>query len=458
MFSIKTESKITKLAILIILIIYLALCFASFAFHKDSTLLGSFEKFDNDDVKYLRSAWTLLETGRYTYNYVDQDTVFIMPGLTTVLAGFVIVFGKYPILPFKIFQALLGCACLYLIFMCGRKMFNSRIGVIAAGIMAIYAPSIYVVNTLLTETIFYFLFLLTFLSTIYAIDTYKMKYYIWGGAFLGLSALFRPAILLYPIAVLIMWIIKRYKFIDMIKYGAVVIGVVCAILSPWIIRNAIVFNDFIPLTKASGNPALQGAFINYDQSVKDFENIDYYNIIKKDYDIDIDNYGNNEIINNDVELAMLKIRFKEIILKDPLKYLKWYTLGKTGINWSEPFIWTNLFNISYKNLVTQHYTLLFFGVLGFIMLFFNLKNTTLNKGKGLIWFPAVAVVYFNCAHLPFFCMSRYMFPVMFCFGVFSAYLIESLIKYMNWVKDIQLKNKKYEASVNGKIKYTNLRR
>ncbi|MDR0405275.1 MAG: glycosyltransferase family 39 protein [Clostridiales bacterium] len=264
-FSVKNESKTVKIYIVLILAAYLALCFANIAYSKNGPLLGSLETFDNDDVKYLRSAWTLLETGRYTYKDPSADTVFIMPGLTTVLAAFVAVFGKFPYVPFAVFQALLGAAGLYLIFLCGRRLFHVRAGIIAAALMAVYAPSVYAAGMILTESCFYVLYLLTFLFTLYAVDTAKMKYYVWGGVFLGVSALFRPSALLYPVAVLVMWLIKKYKFIDMLKFGAVVTGVVCAVLSPWIIRNAVIFKEFIPLTKSSGNPMLQGTFIDYDQ-------------------------------------------------------------------------------------------------------------------------------------------------------------------------------------------------
>lgn len=410
----------------------MGLCFASFAYHGNEGIRGSFDKFDNDDVKYLRSAWTLLETGRYTYKNPDVDTVFIMPGITTVLAGFVAVFGKYPLIQFKIFQAFVGGACLYLIFLCGRKLFNSRVGLISAAFMAVYAPSIYVTGTMLTEVCFYFLFLLTFLLTVFAIDSQKMKHYIWGGVFLGISALFRPAALMFPIAVLVMWIIKRYKFIDMIKYGLVVVGVVCAILSPWIIRNAIIFNEFIPLTKSSGNPAFQGTFINYDQSIREEENIDYYNIIAEQTDIDVEKYGYDELVDDAMERKMTEIRFKEVILKEPLKYLHWYTIGKTIRNWYEPFLWVILFDIAIEKLFAQHYLLLITGLLGFVILLFEKKH------KDLAWFPAVAIAYFNFAHLPFYCFSRYMFPVMFCFAIYASYLIERMITNENWNKSTRL--------------------
>ncbi len=341
-----------------------------------------------------------------------------MPGLTTRLAGFVAVFGKYPLLQFKLFQAVLGCACLYLIFLIGRKIFGTRVGLISAAIMALYAPSIYVTGTILTEVSFYFLFLMTFLYSVYAIETSEMKYYILGGVFLGLAVLFRPTVILFPIVILAIWMIKKYRFKDMVKFAVAVIGVVSLILMPWIIRNAVLFGEFIPLTKASGNPAFQGTFINYDQSVRDCEGIDYYKKISEQTDIDVSKYGCDERVDNAMELKMTQIRFKEVILKQPLKYLNWYTVGKTIKNFHDPFLWVLLFNIGVRKFYAQHYILLAFGIAGFAFMTFH------EKKKGIMWLPALTILWLNSIHLPYYCFARYMFPSIFCLALYSGYLLD----------------------------------
>lgn len=427
MFTIGNESRKTKLAILAFLLTYIALCLLSFWVHKDSALLGSFEKFDNDDVKYLRSAWTFLETGRYTYNYTDIDTVFIMPGITTLLAGFVAIFGKYPMLQFKIFQALLGAASLYMIFLIGRSIFSVRIGLIAAWIMCIYAPSIYITNIMLTESVFYFLFLLLFLFTVRALESGSWRYYIGGGIVLGLAVLFRPFIIAFPGVVFLMWLIKKYPISHMFKFGVAVIAIVCLIMFPWIVRNYILFDRFIPLTKASGNPALQGAFINYDQSVRQTENIDYYGIIQETTDIVLDLFGKDELVNDAVESQMVKIRFEQVMPKEPFRYIYWYTIGKSIKNWEKPFLWLPLYNVDYSFWTAQHYALLFCGLLGGILHMLSKSSSKIG------WILPITVLFFNCAHLPYYCFARYMFPVMFCFALFTGYTIECIIKKVSFV-------------------------
>ncbi len=428
-FSIKGETKSTKLWLLAIVTIYFALCVAYFCCHSNTGINGDYLAFDNDDSKYLRSAWTLLETGKYTYNFPDKDTVFIMPGLTTVLAGFVWAFGRFPLMPFSIFQALLGCVSLYLIFLCARWHFNARIGLIAAGIMALYGPSIYITGVLLTESFFYTLFLLTYLFTLYAVDTGRMRYYAWGGVFLGLCVLFRPIAVLYPLAVLVMWLLHKYPLRDMIKFGAVVTGIVCVILSPWIIRNAVLFGEFIPLTKSSGNPALQGTFIYYDQTEFYSTGTDYRNQLKAYTDADLSQYNTDEQVQDAVDRAMVRLRFKEYIVKKPVEYFLWYVFGKTVMNFGAPMVWMPMLGISRVFYFIQHQLLLLVGILGFAAM------TKTQRGKRQRWFPAVLVLWLSSIHLPYYCFARYVFPVMFGFAVYGAFFIDRMIKQKSSVSN-----------------------
>ena len=46
-------------------------------------------------------------------------------------------------------------------------------------------------------------------------------------------------------------------------------------MSPWWIRNYNIFHAFIPFTLATGNPMLQGTYINYDQSTKKTDGLNY---------------------------------------------------------------------------------------------------------------------------------------------------------------------------------------
>lgn len=72
--------------LLIIEIIFTAAALISVFKYGNSLLMGSLHKFDNDDVKYIRSAWNLLDNKIISYENIKEPTVYIMPGLTYVLS------------------------------------------------------------------------------------------------------------------------------------------------------------------------------------------------------------------------------------------------------------------------------------------------------------------------------------------------------------------------------------
>ena len=78
------EEKRIKIYLIIIEVIFIAASIIFIFTSKNSLLLGSFEKFDNDDVKYIRSAWNLIDNNMLSYESVKEPTVYIMPGLTLI--------------------------------------------------------------------------------------------------------------------------------------------------------------------------------------------------------------------------------------------------------------------------------------------------------------------------------------------------------------------------------------
>ena len=63
MFSIKTEKSYIKISLLIIALCFFSVCIYSILRYGNYFLLGSLDKMDNDDVKYIRSAMTFLQKG-----------------------------------------------------------------------------------------------------------------------------------------------------------------------------------------------------------------------------------------------------------------------------------------------------------------------------------------------------------------------------------------------------------
>lgn len=425
MFSLKGERPWIRNTIFISISIFFLFCLYTVLVHGNEHLLGSFMEFDNDDVKYVRSAWTLLDKGIFTYHDVNESTVFIMPGLPFVMAGFMSIFGKWGgITAFRVFQVVLQSLSLYLIFLIGRRLFNSKVGVISLILSALYLPNIWTPNILLTEVIFHFLLLLLVYITIYAVECNKLSYYISGGIVLGITGLFRPTIGAYPIIVLILWIYNKYTFKDMVKLTIIVTTVFALVMSPWIIRNYKTFNRFIPFTLSSGNPLIQGSYIDYN------EEIDFYPWENVDDRVEQEKYYKENF----------KYRFKHYMVKRPLAYTKWYLLDKSIELWKYPFYWGQIYSIKFSYIEIYHALLLVIGAMGMAKIYVGYKEKK-YKSTALILFQIFA--YFTIIHIPYVTFSRYSYPLIWIFIIGTSVVLEKVL-------DLYYKSKK-ESSPGHKI-------
>ena len=405
MFSLRDEKNKIKCSLLIIEIIFIIVGAISIFKYGNSLLLGSLEKFDNDDVKYIRSAWNLMDNKILSYENIKESTVYIMPGLTFVLAFFMMIFGKMQgLVAFKIFQLILQAGSIYLIFLIGRKVFSSRVGLIASIIDVIYVPELFVANTILMECICKFLVLLLIYMSVYAIKTKSSKLYIAGGIIWAIACLFKPTMAGYPIVILFMWIKSKYKFSEILKYTALVLLIFCTIMSPWWVRNYKEFNSFIPFTKSAGNPFLQGTFINYDDS--EGWGVPY---VKSE----------NAIKNDQNETKAGLERLEKYGREQPVKYIFWYTIGKTFFFWKESFYWRTIFNIPSLIANIIHIMILLLGIIGIVKGY--KKNLNIATLIGVLLF-------LNLTYLPFYTFSRYSYMAMPLVMVFAAFSINEIIR------------------------------
>ncbi|MCM0650885.1 glycosyltransferase family 39 protein [Clostridium swellfunianum] len=407
MYNLKNESKNIKVLLTIITLLFFTICLVSIFAYGNGTLLGDLQNPNNDDVKFIRSAQILAETGVYTYHRPPNPTVFMMPGLPYTLALFILIFGKLnaALTAFRIFQAVLLTLCLLLTFLIGKKIFSSKVGIIAVLLNALYIPEVWISNLILTEALFKFFVLNLIYLSLFAIEEKKMFYYILGGISWGIATLYRPTIATFPIVILIMWIIKRYSFTDILKYTITVSLVLCAILSPWWTRNYKTFNEFIPLTKATGNPMLQGTYIHYNQSSRQTDGLDYSQFKYP---------AETEFENNDVEIAISKYRLKNLVPKNPLGFLYWYTIGKTFIQIGTVFFWNTFLGIHPAFAYIYHYFIL-------LCAFFGMKHYFKDKQKNIMGLAIFgAIIYFIVVYLPFYVFSRYFYPAMPLVMIFAG--------------------------------------
>ncbi|MCX7904624.1 MAG: glycosyltransferase family 39 protein [Caloramator sp.] len=399
------KKKILVLVIIFILLnIYISIRYGNHYY------LGSFTSMNNDDVKYIRSGLYLLMEGRLIYRS-KIDTVYIMPGLSILLALFLAFFSLFKaILAFRIFQAFIQGASLLLIYLLAKEAFNERVGALASLIDALYLPEYFATQVVLTEVIFKFLFLCSLYFLVLALKEDNERHYYLSGLFWSLSLYFKPVVALLPVVLIIYWIRQGFDFKRCVKISFNVAIIFILILSPWWIRNYFIFKRFIPFTMSSGNPMLQATYVNYDQS-KDY--VPYET-------------SDDEIRNDETERRITKERFIRQLKKDPKGYLYWYLIKKQIYLFNRPFYWRNVFGVRLKYVNSVHNFIVVLGFLGMLFSFGRIDKIL-----------KYVVVYFIIVYIPYFTFSRYGYPLMPILIIFCSYILQKIFLFdkrriFNW--------------------------
>lgn len=405
MFKFKNETKKEKIIILSLLMFFVTIGIISVLVIGNKTMLGSLENPDNDDVKYIRSAYILFKTGMYTYHDINIKSMFMMPGTSILLSMFMHIFSyENSIIAYRIFQIIVETFSIYIVYLISREIFSKRVGIIFIVLSMLYIPSYYVPGLILQETVFKFLISLLLYVSIIALRDTKKRFYIFGGVVLGLACLFRPNIALYPVIILLIWISKKYKFKEIVKFTLCAVIPCMLILSPWWIRNYKIKGEIVIFTEAVGDPFWLGTYVNYEKS-----QIDILSMTSK--------LNGNEYHDNKIKEDIAKENVKKLFKETPIKGIAWYTVGKAAWFFATPFLWVKgkIFNIT----LFYHLFLIISCIIGIILAY---KRD--NKKSSIL---SLFLLYMVSVYLPFFTFDRYSYPVIIIVTVFSAYFINEVL-------------------------------
>jgi len=356
--------------------------------------------FESDDSRYVRSARILEEEGRFVYYNPDEPTVYITPVYPMFLAAIFKIFGSgiIGLQSARVIQALLAGAGTYILFLTAKRLFNPAVGILSVFLASFYPPNISTPGYLLTETLFVVLFLWGIYYSFIFADNCSLKKAARWGLLWGLTILCRPTAALIPV-IFFLWLlwVRRICLKNVLRYGITAsIGFVL-VMSPWWTRNYILFKEFIPLTQSSGNPLLQGTYVNYEKDV-----VSLTSPQKTERQLDKE------------EVALAVSRIRKGFSENPKRYLLWYTLGKTIRLWIYPFYWRVLAGVSINAVFAIH----FFYILGFVGLLLAMaRNFTMN------FYTVMIIIYFNILFCIFYSFSRYAYPLMYLVTMYLAFLL-----------------------------------
>jgi 4-amino-4-deoxy-L-arabinose transferase-like glycosyltransferase len=355
-----------------------------------------------DDRYYIESAKRLLDAGIFTFGYdINLPTVFIPPVFPLYLAGVFAVFGSGD-LGLTVAQysfALMGTTIIALIVMLGAWIGRPGAGLIGGTLYALYPPAMLSNIVFLTETIFTMELLAFFVLVVRAIQRQRRVDFVWAGVVLGVATLTRPTIALVPAVIgIYLWARPEYRFAKALQAGVILVVTMLLVLSPWIVRNYVHFHQFIPLTKANGNPFLTGTYI--DNDVYREGNDPVFTDLPKGWK----RVPGNQIATNDLQMEIGKAHLKAELQKHPGEVIKWYTIGKFRKFWGQPFDWRDTLKPDYDRLIPLHKALILLGGVGMVF--------ALLRRMPYAWLFVLFLGYFTGLHMVYVTLPRYALPVL----------------------------------------------
>ena len=198
-----------------------------------------------------------------------RPTAYRPPGYPYFLAGVYRLAGVSDAAPddrvaaARITQALLGATIVALCALLARRLLPDRESapVIAAALAAVWLPLVLVGSVIASEPLFTVLVLA---ATVAALEhrrgEHALRWAALAGVLAGLAALTRSngIVLVAPLMVAV-WTVRPRLSARALAAPAIVAVAAALVVAPWLIRNAVVFDAFVPIATQTG-PALAGTY------------------------------------------------------------------------------------------------------------------------------------------------------------------------------------------------------
>ncbi len=351
-------------------------------------------KLSHDEIGYHEMTRRFLEKGFLGY-YSEEPSAYVTPGYPLFLAAvysFAGLLHTGPLTTVRIIQGIISIGSVFLVYLIARKGAGPAAGFLAAVLAVIYPSSFMANNRILTEVLYTFTLLGYILSLITAFERQALAYHALSGALLAVAVLVRPAAASFLVVPYIVQFILRRNFRVVIGLLAAVTAF-CLVMSPWWVRNYLLFDKFIMFATQSGDPILRGT-----------DPYDRYDRIGP------------SVVANVPPAEKTKVAFqriKEGLKTDPWLWIKWFTVGKLSFLWLKPW---GVYTAWAKGL---HFWV--FVVMGWLGAFFNLFDSRMR------W-PALFVVFSTLIQLAFIPIERYMYPLTHIMAIMAAVLLVKIVR------------------------------
>lgn len=362
--------------------------------------------YSGDSLSYNGLAISLIEGNGYRDPGSGKLTSVRPPLYPLFLAGVYSVFGQN-IFTVSLIQLILSAWTCLLIFHIGQKVADFRVGIISAFIAVFYPELLHWTPVIMTETLFLFLLCLAILYLLKSVRQNSISTQILAGLFLGLTALCRPVILLFPLCILI-WIIliPEINLKEKIRNLAIIFLFMGLTILPWSLRNYFVHHSFVPVSTDGGLVFYQGNSPEATGGTRGY-------VDGKDYIYPKEELEGMSEVEKDRYLYKSGLKF---IRYHPKRFLKSAT--KKFKNMWRP-TWEGSSKLNYCIMLPAYGFLIIFGVVGLIYSFRRWRNFLLVY---------LIIIYFILFHMIFTGMIRFRLPAIPFIIIFAAFGVEKLFR------------------------------
>jgi 4-amino-4-deoxy-L-arabinose transferase-like glycosyltransferase len=203
----------------------------------------------SDTLEYVAIADNILGGKGYSIN--GHLTVLVTPVYPLLIATIFLI-SMNNLMMVQLLQIFVGAATVSIIYLLARKLFRPRIAFWAALIVSVHPWVIYWTGFVLTETVFLFLLCLSALLFLEMMKTPSLRAAVGVGVSFGLASLCRPLGLVIFVSLLIASPLLFRQLRRNLRYLAVAALLLLVVMSPWIVRNYLVFGQFIPTSLEQG--------------------------------------------------------------------------------------------------------------------------------------------------------------------------------------------------------------
>ncbi len=350
-------------------------------------------------------------------NWLGNE-VFFMGPLYPYFLAVIYRFVSSNLIVVKIVQSLLGSLTVGFTFLLAKELFSRPVGIIASIFAALYVPFIYYDNSVLYPVLAALLNTIMLYFLIVGFVGGRKWHLLLSGLFAGLSAAGNGSILAFaPFAFFFLLAVGNGRFTTRLKSRLLFALGISLVVIPVTLRNAIVGDDFVPLTSNAGlnfyignNEKSTGAYVKP-------EGLDVY----------VDPEG-KAIAERDVGRSLKPSEVSSYWMGKALDFIRHHP-GKFVSNWVRKFF---LFWSVYEIPQIEHlafekrYSWLLriptpsYGIicpLGIVGIWLGVRR------RRQAWLAFLFILVYSLTIISFFVVARYRLPMIPALMAFAAYTV-----------------------------------